>query len=191
MISPKLLRTFSVMAVAAFVTACASNDTTSRAESTTQEISSDTYQTGSTVNVGDVSRQSGQTANSSAQSTGGAFGAGSAASAAAVLDEVVYFEFDQSALSSATRQLLSKHAAVLAKSTAVVRLVGHADELGTREYNMALGERRAKAVMNYLSSLGVSRSKMETVSYGEEKPVALGSSDSARSKNRRVEIVYN
>ncbi|HCK93952.1 MAG TPA: peptidoglycan-associated lipoprotein, partial [Gammaproteobacteria bacterium] len=67
---------------------------------------------------------------------------------------------------------------------------GHADERGTREYNVALGERRGNAVAKYLRLNGVSSSKMEVISYGEEKPVAYGHDDQSWSANRRVEIVY-
>jgi peptidoglycan-associated lipoprotein len=69
-----------------------------------------------------------------------------------------------------------------------VRLEGHADERGTREYNQALGARRANAVADYLVLQGVSRSRVETISYGEERPAATGSGESAWSKNRRVEL---
>ena len=69
-------------------------------------------------------------------------------------------------------------------------LEGHADERGTREYNLALGEDRAKSVGNVLQALGVSLNRIQTVSYGEERPVALGSDESSWSLNRRVEILY-
>jgi len=71
-----------------------------------------------------------------------------------------------------------------------VRLEGHADERGTREYNLALGERRANAVQAYLIAQGVSRSQMEVISYGEEKPADSGHDEGSWTKNRRVEIVY-
>ena len=72
----------------------------------------------------------------------------------------------------------------------LVRLEGHADERGTREYNLALGERRAKAVANYLAIQGVPRPQIEVISYGEEKPAALGQGESAWAQNRRVELIY-
>ena len=103
---------------------------------------------------------------------------------------IFYFDFDKSELRSDVRQQLSEQAALLENKTGVVRLEGHADERGTREYNMALGERRAKAVANYLASMGVPSSQIETVSYGEEKPAALGHDESAWSLNRRVELIY-
>jgi len=107
---------------------------------------------------------------------------------ASVLENVFYFDFDESTLTSATRAALDAQAAYLRGNEESVRLEGHADERGTREYNLALGERRAKAVADYLAIQGVSRSRMEVVSYGEERPIALGSDESSWAANRRVEL---
>lgn len=104
------------------------------------------------------------------------------------VDTVFYFDFDQSILNSATRSALLVHAQRLKNTGESVRLEGHADERGSREYNMALGERRANAVRDFLTLQGVSSSRIETVSYGEEKPAEVGSYDSAWGKNRRVEL---
>lgn len=101
---------------------------------------------------------------------------------------VVYFNFDQSTLTAATRSTLDAHIALLKSNNAKVRLEGNTDERGTREYNMALGERRAKAVADYMSVNGVASYRTDTVSYGEERPVALGTGESNWSQNRRVEI---
>jgi peptidoglycan-associated lipoprotein len=106
------------------------------------------------------------------------------------LDTVFYFDFDKSQLRVDVRAALDEHAAYLRNKTGMVRLEGHADERGTREYNLALAERRARAIANYLSIQGVSASQIETISYGEEKPAALGHSEAAWSKNRRVELIY-
>jgi peptidoglycan-associated lipoprotein len=106
------------------------------------------------------------------------------------LDTVFYFDFDKSQLRVDVRAALDEHAAYLRNKTGMVRLEGHADERGTREYNLALAERRARAISNYLSIQGVSASQIETISYGEEKPAALGHSEAAWSKNRRVELIY-
>jgi peptidoglycan-associated lipoprotein len=108
--------------------------------------------------------------------------------ALANLQTVFYFDFDQATLSAETRAALDEQIVVLTASNAKVRLEGHADERGTREYNMALGERRANAIANYLVINGVARYLVETVSYGEEQPVASGSDASALSQNRRVEL---
>lgn len=106
------------------------------------------------------------------------------------LDTIVYFDFDQATLKPEARALLLAHAERLKDSPADVRLEGHTDERGSREYNMALGERRAKAVRDFLVLQGVRRDDLEVVSYGEERPLAMGSNDSAWAKNRRVEIKY-
>jgi peptidoglycan-associated lipoprotein len=109
--------------------------------------------------------------------------------AVAAAGNVVYFDFDKSTLTPATRRVLDAHIALSkAKSSGNMRLEGHTDERGTREYNMALGERRAKAVSDYMSVNGVSGRRMETISYGEERPAMSGSGEAAWSKNRRVEI---
>jgi peptidoglycan-associated lipoprotein len=108
-----------------------------------------------------------------------------------VIGTVLYFDFDKSELRADVRGSLDERAEALQSKSGVLRLEGHADERGTREYNMALGERRAKAVANYLSSQGVPASQIETVSYGEEKPAMLGGGSDAMAKNRRVEIIYS
>lgn len=104
------------------------------------------------------------------------------------LDTVVYFDYDQATLKPDSRALLLAHADRLRSSGGSARLEGHADERGSREYNIALGERRANAVRDFLVLQGVSASSLEVVSYGEERPVAMGSDESAYSQNRRVEI---
>jgi peptidoglycan-associated lipoprotein len=106
------------------------------------------------------------------------------------LETIVYFDFDQAVLKPQTRALLLAHAERLKASPRTVRLEGHTDERGTREYNMALGERRANAVRDFLVLQGVSRNSIEVVSYGEERPLAMGSNESAWAQNRRVEIKY-
>jgi len=107
------------------------------------------------------------------------------------LAKVFYFDFDQSILKPESRAALTAHAERLKNNSRAVRLEGHADERGTREYNMALGERRANAVRDFLVLQGVSRSRIETVSYGEERPASMGSSESSWGQNRRVELVAN
>lgn len=106
----------------------------------------------------------------------------------ASLETVFYFDFDQATLAADTRQDLDAQIARLKKTTGPIRLEGHADERGTREYNIALGERRANAVADYMAINGIPRYRIETVSYGEERPAAFGQNDAAYSKNRRVEL---
>lgn len=104
---------------------------------------------------------------------------------------VVSFDYDSSALSGDDRALLDRHVAFIKANTdARVVLAGHTDERGTVEYNMALGERRAKAVAFYLQSAGVRARQLEVVSYGELRPVAKGQDEQAWAQNRRVEISY-
>ena len=104
------------------------------------------------------------------------------------LSNVVYFEFEKFDLTPESRALLLAHAENMKGSSMSVRLEGHADERGSREYNMALGEKRANAVRDFLALQGVSAGSLESVSYGEERPVATGHDDSSWSQNRRVEI---
>ena len=103
-------------------------------------------------------------------------------------DTLLYFDFDQASLRPESREALMRVAAALRNSSASVRLEGHADERGTREYNIALGERRARAVADFLVLQGVSASRLETISYGEERPAVAASNESAWAMNRRVEI---
>ena len=107
------------------------------------------------------------------------------------LQTVFYFDFDQAVVKAAGFNDLEKHATYLrANPSAQVVLEGHADERGTREYNIALGERRANAVSRFLQVNGVSASQVESVSFGEEKPAVLGHSEGSWSQNRRVELKY-
>ncbi len=105
------------------------------------------------------------------------------------LGTVIYFEFDSSEVRAQDQDLVAAHAIELNENSyASVRLEGHADERGSREYNIGLGERRAQAVRQLLMIQGVKASQIQTVSFGEERPVAMGSSDSDYAQNRRVEI---
>ena len=103
----------------------------------------------------------------------------------------IYFEFDKSNVRSEFMPVVAAHGKLLASdSSRKVELQGHADERGSREYNIALGERRALSVRRLLLGHGVSSSQITTVSYGEERPAVVGHDESAWSKNRRVEIRY-
>lgn len=107
----------------------------------------------------------------------------------ALRQTVFYFDFDVAEFKGADRDTLTFHARDLAANpNKRVRLEGHADERGTREYNLALGERRGNTILNYLIVNGASRSQIEVVSYGEERPAQSGQGESAWSRNRRVEI---
>ncbi len=103
----------------------------------------------------------------------------------------VFFEFDESVILDADRPILEAHAQYLSQNPgAAVTLEGHTDERGTREYNLALGEQRAISVRQFMSLLGASGQQMRTVSYGEERPAALGHNEETWAQNRRVEIIY-
>lgn len=108
----------------------------------------------------------------------------------ALRTRIFYFDFDVAEFRPADRETLTFHARDLAGSpNKRVRLEGHADERGTREYNLALGERRANGIANFLIVNGASRSQIETVSYGEERPAQNGTTEAAYQANRRVEII--
>ena len=104
------------------------------------------------------------------------------------LENVFYFDYDQASLGSDVRASLDAQAAALRNSNVAIVLEGHADERGSREYNLALGERRAKAVADYLAIQGISRARIEVVSFGEERPVALRSNTEDYALNGRVEL---
>ena len=103
------------------------------------------------------------------------------------LNDKVYFDFDKSILDAEDKNLLEQYLPLI-KRAKVVRLEGHCDERGTREYNLALGERRALEVRDFLIVKGVSGKKIRVVSFGEEKPVRSASNEKAWAENRRVEI---
>jgi peptidoglycan-associated lipoprotein len=104
---------------------------------------------------------------------------------------VIYFDFDKSEVKSEYRAIVAAHASyVSAHGSARVTLEGHADERGTREYNLGLGERRGNAISGLLSAAGAMGNQLDTVSYGEERPVCRVSDENCWWQNRRVEIVY-
>ena len=110
---------------------------------------------------------------------------------AQALAHIIYFDFDQSTIKAEFRAALNGHAAYLSQNpSANIVLEGHADERGTREYNIALGERRGNAVSRYLVVQGVSVDAIEVVSFGEERPVNAGHDSASWAENRRVEIRY-
>jgi len=109
--------------------------------------------------------------------------------AADAYGNVFYFEYDSATLTPEALDALNAHIAVLHRTTSQVRLQGHTDERGTREYNLALGERRANSVRDYMVANGISSLRIETISYGEERPVAYGSGEANWAQNRRVELV--
>jgi peptidoglycan-associated lipoprotein len=146
--------------------------------SSTQPVPASTGTQGSNVATVNVDR--GTTA-SGALGPPGALGA----------QRVIYFEYDSSDIRNEFIDVIAAHGRFLASNATVrVRLEGHSDERGSREYNIGLGERRAQTVKRALALQGVQDSQVAIVSYGEERPAAAGSDDNAWTKNRRVEIVY-
>lgn len=176
-------RMFAFVFVGGFLAACTSTPEESQELGQEQGVNagSDSSITTSGVGGGDALVSE---AGSSDQSQ-------TVAQQAAAASSVFYFEFDRAVIRSSAYESLRSHAAYLAENPrAKARLEGHADERGTREYNIALGERRGKAVSKFLLSNGVSASQLEVISYGEERAAVSGHSESAWSKNRRVEIKY-
>ena len=186
--------------VAIFISACAT--------STEEEIADGAPVDSGTTDSGVIASGTGDGSDSGAETSGletGDSGDGTALpdtssmTAAEVLAETegdianrtIYFEYDSAKLTSESISLLETHGNFIAGNGEVkVRLEGHADERGSREYNIALGDRRAQSVRRVLLFQGASTDQLETVSYGEEKPAVEGHDESAWSKNRRVELIY-
>lgn len=107
--------------------------------------------------------------------------------------DTVYFDFDKSDLRQDARNTLAKNAEILLKSKvdAKLKIEGHCDERGSAEYNLALGERRAKSALQYLLTLGVQPDRLSVISYGKEKPAVQGNDEAAWAKNRRAEFVID
>ncbi len=107
------------------------------------------------------------------------------------IQAVVYFAFDSSEITAQSASVLNQHASLLSSNpTAEVLIAGHTDERGSREYNMALGERRAQAARDYLAAQGVSTNNIRVISYGEERPAVAGNTEEAYAQNRRAELSY-
>ncbi|MDG2002720.1 MAG: peptidoglycan-associated lipoprotein Pal [Novosphingobium sp.] len=105
-------------------------------------------------------------------------------------DDTIYFDLDRYNIDAEDQAALAKQAQWLLRYPGKRATVeGHCDERGTRDYNLALGERRANAAKNYLSGLGVDQSRLTTVSYGKERPIALGSNEAAWARNRRAATI--
>ncbi|MBT8402881.1 MAG: peptidoglycan-associated lipoprotein Pal [Gemmatimonadetes bacterium] len=110
--------------------------------------------------------------------------------ARATLEEMVFFDYDESTLRADAEAVLRSKAGILRASPAVrIRIEGHADERGSTEYNIALGNARAEAVRQFFVSFGIDAGRFDMVSYGEERPLAMGSNESSWARNRRAEFV--
>ncbi len=151
--------------------------------STTPKDTADSSGSGSTSTSSDVS-SSGETTNTETASA--SIEPGSQEDLIVNVGDRVFFNYDSSELDSDAQELLQDQVAWLKQYSDVsVIIEGHCDERGTREYNLALGEKRAQSVKNYLISLGISADRVSTISYGKERPAVVGSSDGAWAQNRR------
>ena len=157
--------------------------------STTPKDTADSSGSGSTSTSSDVS-SSGETETESTESV--SIEPGSQEDLIVNVGDRVFFNYDSAELDSDAQELLQDQVAWLKQySNVSVIIEGHCDERGTREYNLALGEKRAQSVKNYLISLGISSDRISTISYGKERPAVVGSNDGAWSQNRRSVTLVN
>lgn len=173
---PKAGKALTLMFTAAFLVACSGTDTKKDDEAAAAAAAADA-----------AAAEAARSAEREAQAMAAKMER-ELEEAAMAAGTVFYFEYDSSRLTAAAQTALDAHIALLKSNDRRVRLDGHTDERGTRDYNMALGERRANAVRDYMVVNGIASYRIETVSYGEEQPVAYGSGESNWSKNRRVEL---
>ncbi|GIR47284.1 MAG: peptidoglycan-associated lipoprotein [Alphaproteobacteria bacterium] len=160
-----------------FVAACA----------TTPKDSADSSGSGSSSSGSDVSSEGTIT-----ETTGSGIVSGSQEDLIVNVGDRVFFGYDSSDLDSDALELLQDQVAWLKQNSDVsVTIEGHCDERGTREYNLALGEKRAQAVKNYLIGLGINPDRVSTISYGKERPAVVGSNDGAWAQNRRSVTLVN
>jgi peptidoglycan-associated lipoprotein len=183
-----LQRLIALFAVAFFVAACetASQTSTDSAGDTTASSTSSTASASG-------SSSTASTASSGSASSGSAAGSTtSPADTLATIGNTVYFSYDSAALDGNSKGSLFRQAAFLnANPTLTVTIQGHCDERGTREYNLALGERRAAAARDYLLAQGVDPARIKVISYGKERPAMAGSNEESWAKNRRAATVLN
>jgi peptidoglycan-associated lipoprotein len=183
----------SLATVAALVLAgCGS---TVKLDETPVESRTPTAVSGQAGTPGNAATASGGTGGAAPQSQvatvslPGAVGVGSGAAGTAALGRVVYFDFDSFVVKDEFRSLIDGHAKVLAAQRGKRMVIeGHTDDRGGREYNLALGQKRAEAVAKSLALLGVQESQLEAVSFGKERPVVEGQDEAAWARNRRAEL---
>ena len=157
--------------------------------STTPKDTADSSGSGSTSTSSDVS-SSGET--DSTDSASASIEPGSQEDLIVNVGDRVFFNYDSAELDTDAQELLQDQVAWLKQySNVSVIIEGHCDERGTREYNLALGEKRAQSVKNYLISLGISADRVSTISYGKERPAVVGSNDGAWAQNRRSVTIVN
>ena len=194
-----LQRLIALFAVAFFVAACetASQTTTDSAGDSTASSSSSTASASGSSSSGSsgsssTSSTSSSGSSSSSASSSAAAGTDSAADKLASIGNTVYFSYDSAALDGNSQATLYRQAAFLnGNPSLTVTIEGHCDERGTREYNLALGERRAAAARDYLLAQGVDPARIKVISYGKERPAMAGSTEESWAKNRRAATVLN
>ena len=158
--------------------------------STTPKDTADSTGSGSTSSSSDVSSGDGVITESGPETA--SIEPGSQEDLIVNVGDRVFFNYDSSDLDSDAQELLQDQVAWLKQYSDVsVIIEGHCDERGTREYNLALGEKRAQSVKNYLIGLGISSDRVSTISYGKERPAVVGSNDGAWAQNRRSVTIVN
>ena len=158
--------------------------------STTPKDTADSSGSGSSSSSSDVSSEEGTITETSPETA--SITPGSQEDLIVNVGDRVFFNYDSSDLDSDAQELLQDQVAWLKQYSDVSVIVeGHCDERGTREYNLALGEKRAQSVKNYLISLGISSDRISTISYGKERPAVVGSNDGAWAQNRRSVTIVN
>ena len=171
------MRRYTKLLLVLFVAACA----------TKPKDSADSSGSGSSSSGSDVSSEGTIT-----ETTGSGIVSGSQEDLIVNVGDRVFFGYDSSDLDSDALELLQDQVAWLKQNSDVsVTIEGHCDERGTREYNLALGEKRAQAVKNYLIGLGINPDRVSTISYGKERPAVVGSNDGAWAQNRRSVTLVN
>ena len=179
-------RLFTLLAATAFLAACeTASTTTGDVQSSAQSSSTNTATTAS-------SSTSSSSSSSSSSSGSGEPASASVKSEFAKVGTTVLFDFDSAQLSDYAQRVLDRQAAFMkARPETRVTIGGHADERGTREYNLALGERRASSARDYLVAKGVNSARIRIISYGKERPATVGSTEAAWRLNRRAQTVLN
>ena len=176
-------RLFTLLTATAFLAACeTASTTTGDATSSAQSSSTNTATTAS----------SSSNSSSASSSSSGEAASASVKSEFAKVGTTVLFDFDSAQLTDYAQRVLDRQAAFMkARPETRVIIGGHADERGTREYNLALGERRASSARDYLVTKGVNAARIRIISYGKERPASVGSTEAAWRLNRRAQTVLN
>lgn len=187
--TPRAMRIVTIVAIAAVLSGCESLGGSKQNGETTEPPIED--RGGLTPEEMGIDTSGPEAEPTGVQDTGGFSGSPLVDPSGLLARRVIYFDFDSDAVRADFREVIAAHAEYLAANPgAKVTLEGHADERGSREYNLALAERRALSVRRQMTLLGASARQLDAVSFGEEKPADLGHDEAAYALNRRVEIIY-